>query len=136
MTNTERLAQKRMMITDKINRNPFLPEFIERQFYVTGSDGSVVKDGDPIACAGFNKPIRVFENVKIETEELQNGIYSPETSTFIIAEYDEDIFYGMIFEYHERKYMTLKKVDLIKYGDKVGVRCELRDITKEIVYAD
>jgi hypothetical protein len=132
------IEQKRRATVDKIQLDPFQPQFILRQFYTTDPvSGSMVKNGDPVSVSGFTNPVRIFENVKIETVESDStGIPVNETKTFLISGHTEDIFYGMIFEYHERKYMTLEPVWIIKYGDKVARRVELRDITSEAVYAD
>lgn len=134
--NEYRVEQKRKMISEKIQRNPFNPRFIKRQFYSRSSSGEILRDGDPIEIPGFVKPVRIFENVKIENVANEIGIQSPIEGTFILAEYDEIIEHGMMFDYQEKSYMIKDRVLITKYGATVGIRGELLDITEKAVYAD
>jgi len=130
------IEQKRRAEKEKIQIDPFVPYPLLRQFYTLDDSGSMVKNGDPVSIPTFTNPVRVFENIKVETiENDSTGIPVNETKTFIIAEYTENIVYGLIFEYHGRKYMTLEPVWIIQYGGKIARRAELLDQTSEIIYA-
>ena len=135
-SNEHKVALKRGLIESKIGRNPFWPEFIYRQFYIRADDGSMVKDGNPVLVKGLKSPVRIFMNMKNVTTPEENGVISQEEGAFLVAMHDEEIYHGMIFEYFGRKYKTGNPVYIIKYGEKVGVKCELVDVTQEVVYAD
>jgi hypothetical protein len=131
-----RLTHKRERVTKSISINPFQPEFIYRQFYKKSESNAMDPDGDPVKVAGFGKPVRIYKNEKLEGIGLIEGIPSVETKSYLKAEHDEELHFGMQFEYMGSKYKVLQPVPSIYYGGVAFIRAELRDITEGSNYAD
>jgi len=133
---SDRLTRKRERVSKSISINPFHPEFIERQFYNRSESNSMDPVGDPIKIPGFVNPVRIYKNEKLEGIGIIDGVPSVETKSYLKAEHDEELFYGMQFEYMGSKYKVLQPVPVIYYGGVAFIRAELRDITEGTNYAD
>lgn len=131
-----RLDRKRDRVSKTIAINPFHPDFIYRQFYSKSESNAMDPVGEPVKIPGFVKPVRIYKNEKLEVVGIINGVPSIETKSFIKTEHDEELHYGMQFEYMGSKYKVLQPVSSIYYGGVAFKRAELRDITEGSNYAD
>jgi len=109
---------------------------MQKQFYKNTGMGGEDPDGKPIDIPTFKKPIRIFNNTKLEATEMATGVPVINTNKYLMAEYDEIVEYGMQFEYFGRKYKVMDPEPEVRFGGVVCIRAELRDITQGTKHAD
>lgn len=114
--------------------NPYSVDYVYKQFYKNDDSLGKVADGEPVKIQGFKKPIRVFDSKKDAGIAISNGVLLGEVTKYIMCEYDDNIEYGLIFEYYGKKYQILTVKQKIKFGGIVSLYAELKDVTEGSLY--
>jgi hypothetical protein len=114
--------------------NPYSVDYVYKQFYKVDDSLGKVKDGEPVKIQGFKNPIRVFDSRKETGVAITNGVLLSEITKYIMCEYDEEIEYGLQFEYYEKMYEIQTVKEKIKFGGIVSLYAELKDVTEGSLY--
>lgn len=114
--------------------NPYSVDYVYKQFYKVDDSLGKVKDGEPVKTQGFKNPIRVFDSRKETGVAITNGVLLSEITKYIMCEYDEEIEYGLQFEYYEKMYEIQTVKEKIKFGGIVSLYAELKDVTEGSLY--
>lgn len=114
--------------------NPYSVDYVYKQFYKMDDSLGKVKHGEPVKIQGFKNPIRVFDSRKETGVAITNGVLLGEITKYIMCEYDEEIEYGLQFEYYEKMYEIQTVKEKIKFGGIVSLYAELKDVTEGSLY--
>lgn len=114
--------------------NPYSVDYVYKQFYKMDDSLGKVKYGEPVKIQGFKNPIRVFDSRKDSGFVITSGVILGEITKYIMCEYDEEIEYGLQFEYYEKMYEIQTVKEKIKFGGIVSLYAELKDVTEGSLY--
>lgn len=119
----------------KIAINPLKIDYMwQRGFKYDISLGFIEDGKEPIKCVGFKNPVRIFDNASIINNVENSGIMLEEIKTYILCEYDEELKYGQIFLYGDKKYMVLQPKERRKFGGVISKYAELKNETEGSFY--
>ena len=114
---------KRKAIVKKISINPFSPSLYKVDY---NDDLGYDIQSDEYKIADFYKPVRVYDNEKLEKLETSDTMLEVKMNQYVISEYDCVLEKGMRFDYFGKRFEITRVEQKIKYGEIFAYIGELK----------